>query len=100
MRTWIARKMLSRFEDRHAYNVDYMVEMLDRTPGAFFRFVKFMDLAQYRRDTPVAPYYAAKIVGALSEDCGPCTQLTVDMARDHGVPAAQVPNVERDVLVA
>jgi hypothetical protein len=30
---------------------------------------------------------AAKLVGAFAENCGPCTQLVVDMAQRDGVAA-------------
>jgi hypothetical protein len=44
-----------------------------------------MGMSQYRRDVPLAVYYAAKIAGTMAEDCGPCTQLVIDMAERAGV---------------
>jgi hypothetical protein len=43
---------------------------------------------------PREAWHAVKIVTALDEDCGPCTQLTVDMATADGVE----PEVLRAVL--
>src|SRR5690606_25668810 len=48
---------------------------------------RVMPLARYRRDLPADAWFAAKIVGAMAEDCGPCTQLVVKMAEQAGVPA-------------
>ena len=40
----------------------------------------------------------AKITGAIAEDCGPCTQLTVDMALEAGMARDQIEAVlRRDV---
>ena len=40
------------------------------------------------RDAPGAALVAAGIVGTLAEDCGPCTQIAVDMASTHDIPSA------------
>jgi hypothetical protein len=37
---------------------------------------------------PAAAIAAAKLVGTLAEDCGPCTQIVVDMAAADGVDPA------------
>ncbi|HKP26000.1 MAG TPA: hypothetical protein VJV39_19175, partial [Dongiaceae bacterium] len=39
---------------------------------------------------PMAGWYAAKIVAAMSEDCGPCVQLSVRMAEKSGVPESDL----------
>ena len=39
-----------------------------------------MGLTKYHKGIPAAPLYAAKLVGTLAEDCGPCTQLVVSLA--------------------
>ncbi len=41
------------------------------------------------------PALRAKLVGALAEDCGPCTQLCVDMALEAGMPKDQIEAVLR-----
>jgi hypothetical protein len=48
-----------------------------------------------REVVPVEASFAAKIVGALAEDCGPCTQLCVDMALEAGMPRDQIEAVLR-----
>ena len=44
--------------------------------------------------------FAAKITGAMAEDCGACTQLTVDMALEAGMAKDQIEAVLRRDLRA
>jgi hypothetical protein len=44
-------------------------------------------MSRYRKNVPREPWYAAALVGALAEDCGPCTQLGITMAEREGVAA-------------
>jgi hypothetical protein len=50
-------------------------------------FWKLQGMSQYRKDVPRDAWYAAALVGSLSEDCGPCTQLGITMAERDGVAA-------------
>jgi alkylhydroperoxidase family enzyme len=86
------RSRLASFERTYAYDTSYMRELLDVDLGAFLAFAKTQAVSRWRKDIPRDVYHAAKILGARSEDCGPCTQLVVTMAERDGVPA--------DVLVA
>lgn len=90
MRRWIARHFLNRFSVRYDYDATYLREMLKVSPTAFFRFAALSRLARHREAAPVEAYYAAKLVGALFEDCGPCTQLVVAMAREAGVADSDI----------
>jgi hypothetical protein len=49
----------------------------------------------HREVVPVEASFAAKITGALAEDCGPCAQLTVNMALEAGVARDQIEAVVR-----
>ena len=80
MRKWFARRYLQRYRSRYNYDTGYMEMVLDEAPDAFFKFAKIFGIANYRKVVPVDALYAAKITGAMHEDCGPCTQLVVDMA--------------------
>lgn len=95
MRSWIARRTLRAFAKRYSYDVSYREVMLKESPSAFFRFAPVMKAAAHREVVPVEASFAAKIVGALAEDCGPCTQLVVDMALEAGMPKDQVEAVLR-----
>jgi alkylhydroperoxidase/carboxymuconolactone decarboxylase family protein YurZ len=90
MRSWIARRSLRAFAKRYGYDVGYLEMLLNESPGAFFKFAPLMKAAAHREAVPVEASFAAKIVGALAEDCGPCTQLVVDMAVEAGVAKDQI----------
>ncbi len=90
MRTLIARKLLADFQNRYDYDADYMSHMLESAPSAFFKFAKINAAAAHRRVAPKEAYYAVKILAAASEDCGPCTQLCINMAREAAVDSQQL----------
>ena len=98
MLSWFARAYLKRMGARYDYDVSYMLAMLEASPKAFFRFAKLHPLAQHRESAPKDAVIAAKLMGAMFEDCGPCTQLVVNFAGEQGVEAEQVEAVlRRDV---
>jgi hypothetical protein len=47
-------------------------------------------MANHRDGAPTDAYCAARIAATLSEDCGPCAQLTVDMALADGVDPKRI----------
>ena len=85
---WLLRRKIAAFERAWNYDSTYMREVLDADPRALMVFAKVMGLTQYHKDVPLGAYYAVKIVGTMAEDCGPCTQLAIDMAERAGVDAA------------
>lgn len=85
---WLLKRKLAGFERTWRYDAAYLHEMVDADPAAAVVFAKVAGLGDYRKDVPVAVYFAARIVGTMAEDCGPCTQLTVDMAERAGVAPA------------
>src|ERR1700733_7864493 len=86
--------VLDRFSRKWNYDASYAKDILDADLRAFMAFARVQGLGAYRHGVPCGAWYAAKIVFALHEDCGPCTQLTVDMAEQGGVK----PEVLRAVL--
>src|SRR5262249_48919337 len=52
---------------------------------AFFKFLKILPLAEYRRSLPPELFYAARIVAARQDDCGDCVQTAVNQARNAGI---------------
>jgi hypothetical protein len=95
MRSWIARRTLRAFAKRYGYDVSYLEMMLNCSPSAFFKFAPVMKASAHREAVPIDASFAAKIVGALAEDCGPCTQLVVDMALEAGMARDQIEAVLR-----
>lgn len=86
IRTFI-RKRLDAFSRQFNYDLTYGHQILDAGLSPFRAFSGLFTLAAYRhRDMPITPWLAAKWVATHSEDCGPCRQLLVNMARHEGIP--------------
>ncbi|NRF69591.1 hypothetical protein HLB44_21545 [Aquincola sp. S2] len=85
---WLIRRQLAAFETRWNYPMDYARALLAASRRGFWRFSKILPLAAHREAVPLAAWHAAKLVAVRAEDCGPCTQLVVDMARADGVADA------------
>ncbi len=85
---WFLRRQIAAFERMWNYDASYIHELIDTDPRAAIAFSKVMGMAQYRKDIPAAPHCAAGIVAVMAEDCGPCTQLSIDMAQRQGIDPA------------
>jgi hypothetical protein len=91
---WFLRKGVRKFERDWNYDAAYMHDLIDASPRAAWMFSRAAALGQFRRNIPLEPWFAAGITSVRSEDCGPCTQLGVQMAERSGVR----PEVLRAVL--
>lgn len=80
-------RTIDKFEKAWAYDASYMRDLLALSPWAFIKFGMVASLG-HRREAPAAAMAAAGIVGTLAEDCGPCTQISVDIAAKSGVDPA------------
>jgi hypothetical protein len=87
MLKWLIRRRIAAFERDYGYDSSYAAEILDVGIRPMLVFNRIMPMSRYRRDAPRDAWFAAKIATALSEDCGPCTQLAVTMAERAGVDA-------------
>lgn len=85
MLRWFLRRQCARFEHAWNYDASYLREMIDSDPRAVLAFGKAQAISRYRKDVPPAVWSAAGLVAVMSEDCGPCTQLGIDMAERGGV---------------
>jgi len=98
MLTWLLQRWITKFERQWNYDASYLRDVLDADPRALWAISKLSGIGSYRKDVPTAAYCAAGIVGTMAEDCGPCTQLVVDMAQRQGVdPAVLRAVVARDL---
>jgi hypothetical protein len=84
----IIKNRIGAMERRYGYDATYVKAIVDADLRAFRKLARAMGMGDYMKDLPKAAFYAAKVVGAMHEDCGPCTQLCVVMAERAGVPAA------------
>lgn len=87
---WIANRFIDGFAKRYDFDASYMRAMVRDAPEAFFKFSRAADASQHRKIVPFDAIFAAKLVGTIAEDCGPCTQLVVNMAREAGVAEDQI----------
>ena len=81
----LMRSGIHQIERRFGYDATYMHEMLDASGSAFFKFSLFQVMSQHQGPVPTEAAAAARIGAVLVEDCGPCVQITVDMALAAGV---------------
>src|ERR1700748_3217252 len=86
-------RQIDKMERRWGYDASYMRLVLSASPATFLKFGVVPGLVD-RRAAPPEALAAAGIVGTLAEDCGPCTQIGVDMAIAGGAK----PQVLRAIL--
>jgi hypothetical protein len=91
----LIRKRLEAFGRQYDYDTGYVRDVLDADLKAFLAFSAVQAMSSYLRDVPVEVAYAVKIVGTMSEDCGPCTQLMVTFAQRDGVDPGVVAAIVR-----
>lgn len=77
-------RAITRMEKTWSYDAGYMRDILRTSVWTFLKFGMLTAVVP-RRDAPAAALAAAGLVGTLSEDCGPCTQIGIDMAVKSGV---------------
>jgi len=92
LKAFLARQ-IDRMEAQWGYDASYLRFVLGASPATFLKFGFVTQLVD-RKAAPAAALAAAGIVGTLAEDCGPCTQISVDMAAAAGVE----PKVLRAIL--
>ncbi len=89
LKSLLERFAIRPFERRYAYDASYMRVLLAASPASFLKFSLLPGVAP-RRAAPADLLAAAGIVGTLREDCGPCTQIGVDIALASRVKAATI----------
>lgn len=90
MFSWFLGRKLDQFEKSFDYDMGFAREMLDISPKALIAYFKATSIGNYRHNVPTEAWFAASLVAIAYEDCGPCTQLGVTMARRAGVDAEVV----------
>ncbi len=81
---YLFNKMLLGFQRQYKYDVTYMQEILDTDLSAYLRFMGFQTMSAHAGDLPVDVLFAARLRAIIWDDCGPCTQLLVNMALEAG----------------
>lgn len=81
----MTRQAIDAFGDKYNYDVTYMHKLLQASSEGYRLFEAVLPLAAYRSALPAAVYYVARIEAMRHEDCGPCLQLAIDMAKEEEV---------------
>ena len=85
MLKFFLNRYISTFERRWNYHASYMRDLIELSPWVMLKFGLAATSGQ-RKDASAAAVAAAGLVGTMVEDCGPCTQICVDMAVAGGLP--------------
>ena len=93
-------RRIARMGQAFDYDVSYLHELLEASTPAFIKFALFQPMSRHREDVPATTWFAAKLAATMSEDCGPCSQLMVDMAIRAGVAPAIVAALARGDLTS
>ena len=83
----LLKGQIDKMERTWGYDASYMRFVLRASPMSLLKFGFVSRLVDYRA-APGEALAAAGIAGTLVEDCGPCTQISVDMAAAGGVKPA------------
>lgn len=86
----LIRRQTEQFAQRYNYDTHYLRKLFDLSPRAFFRFRHILANSTFAEHVPASALYTVKFLSIAREDCGPCAQLTLDMAREAGVPVAEL----------
>jgi len=81
----LVEKSIVASEKDTGESADFMRDIFRVSRPAFWKFGLFMFLARHRRAASEEARAVAALVGVLAEDCGPCVQTVVNLARDAGV---------------
>lgn len=80
-----SRQNLKAFGQHFGYDVGYLLELMDASPVAFLAFEAAMPMARVQKIATVEAVHIAKIAAMRAQDCGPCTELSLKIARESGV---------------
>lgn len=90
---YMFNRMLLTMKARYNYDVRYQQDILQTGLTTFLKFMGFQTMAAHAGNLPTGPLYAARIRAILRDDCGPCTQLVVDMALEANLSAEIVQGI-------
>ena len=85
-----SRREIRAFGEHYDYDTSYMEALMEASPGAYFAFEAALGMGRYQKAAPTEALIIAKLTAIRAEDCGPCAELGVKMAREAGVPEAVI----------
>jgi hypothetical protein len=81
----ILHSLVRRFERQFDYDASYMHGIADTSVGAFLKLSLARAMSKHREGVSLDAWFAAAFTAVRYEDCGPCAQLTINMALQAGV---------------
>jgi hypothetical protein len=79
---------INKFGRAFRYDVTYMHDIADISPGAAYKLSRLPHFYKYRGPKAGQPVWTgALLASTLEGDCGPCAQLVIDMALAGGADA-------------
>lgn len=91
-------RRIAALERAFGYDATYIHEVADASTPAIMKFMLFQQMSSHRDRIPRDAWFAARIAAALCEDCGPCTQLVVNMALRDGMALGAIASLLRGDL--
>jgi alkylhydroperoxidase family enzyme len=79
------RHRIRTSEKRLGVSLDYLRHIYEHAPDAFWKLTTFMSVAQHRSKLPPTPYHVARLVATRHDDCGPCLQIAVNLAKEDAI---------------
>ena len=80
---YLFNRVLMGMQARYDYDVTYMQEILTADLPAFIKMLGFQTMSSHRGNLPADIGFAVRLRAIIWDDCGPCTQLVVNMAGDY-----------------
>ena len=90
MLRWFLHRRLNAEARKLGESVDYLHHVVDVSPGAFLRFASILPFANSRKVLPKDAWFVAQIAAAQDAGCGPCLQITVNLAQQSRVDAGLI----------
>lgn len=95
---WIFNKMLVSMQTRYDYDVRYMQDVLNVGSLTFLKYMGFQTMATHCGNLSDELLYAVRLRAIIEDDCGPCTQLVVNMALEAGICASLIASIINNEL--
>lgn len=84
MPNFLIERAIRLQEAKTGESADFLRDIWDASPSAFWRFAGFIPMSRFRGHLPVNAIAAACIAAVHAEDCGPCLQTVVTLSLDAG----------------
>lgn len=82
---FLARRLIAMQERVTGQSAAYMRDIYAGSPAVFWRFAFASSLYHYSKALPPEVYSVAGIAAVRAEDCGPCVQISVNLALKAGI---------------